>query len=50
MWYLGNYQILLILGFYMFMSEVHKIWEIVEKIKADIDRLLLISKLKKTAL
>ena len=25
MWYLGNLQILLILGFYMFLSKVHKI-------------------------
>ena len=30
----------------MFMSKVHKIWEIVEKLKTDVDRLLLVFKMK----
>ena len=39
MWYLGN---LIVLGFYMFVFKVHenfvsKIWEMVEKIKTDVD-------------
>ena len=33
----------------MFVSQVHKIWEMVEKVKKDLDRLLLVSKLKKSS-
>ena len=55
MWYFQNWQILLILGFYMFMFKVHrnvvfKILEIVEKLKTDVDRLHLVSKMKKSSI
>ena len=55
MWYLANYIISLILGFYMFVSKVHKnffpkIWGMVEKIKTNVVRLLLVSKMKKSSI
>ena len=34
----------------MFMSKVHKIWEIVEKLKTDVDGLYLVSKMKSSSI
>ena len=34
----------------MFVSKLHKICEIVEKMKTDVDRLLLFSKMKKSSI
>ena len=47
-WYLGNEQIL-ISDFYMFVSKIPKILEMVDKIKMNVDKQLLVLKMKKSS-